>query len=243
MYCKRGWGETNSLRDCIPRGRNGALDIQLFDCESKIFNLFKKYIGNQAKQQLVKNAKNTITGFRNLLGKSWSLHNIILSGFYQRSFSRFSEIPQAENITSAPVIQQPDFPDTPAYKVQVLQPSPSPLPAGSNVTSTFTTPAASHAPTPRSEPVPVDRILTVSEVNTIFLKSLIQSAEDFLGKQVTGTVISVPSTLTDVQKDALEKAASDAGVQVLQLLDEAGAAAATTTRMDSSLTLDPPPSR
>jgi len=123
------------------------------------------------------------------------------------------------------VIQHPDFPDTPAYKVQVLQPSPSPLPAGSS----FTSPAASHAPTPRSEPVLVDRILTVSEVNTIFLKSLVQSAEDFLGKQITGTVISVPSTFTDVQKDALEKAASDAGVKVLQLLDEAGAAAATTT--------------
>lgn len=123
------------------------------------------------------------------------------------------------------MIQHPDFPDTPAYKVQVLQPSPSPLPPGSSVTS----PAASHAPTPRSEPVLVDRILTVSEVNTIFLKSLIESAEDFLGKRITGTVISIPSTLTDVQKDALEKAVSDAGVQVLQLLDEAGAAAATTT--------------
>ena len=31
--------------------------------------LFSKYIGNQAKPQLVKNAQNTITGFRNLLGK------------------------------------------------------------------------------------------------------------------------------------------------------------------------------
>jgi heat shock protein 1/8 len=123
------------------------------------------------------------------------------------------------------VIQHPDFPDTPAYKVQVLQPSPYPLPVGSR----FTSPAASHAPSPRSEPVLVDCILTVSEVKTIFLKSLIESAEDFLGKQVTGTVISVPSTFTDVQKDALEKAASDAGVKVLQLLDEVGAAAATTT--------------
>ncbi|KIM37662.1 hypothetical protein M413DRAFT_448433 [Hebeloma cylindrosporum] len=170
------------------------------------------YIGNQAKQQLVKNAQNSITGFRNLLGK------------------KFSEISQSENNSSAPVIQHPDLPDTPAYKVQVLQPSPSPLPAGSNVTS----PAASHAPTPRSEPVPVDRILTVSEVNTIFLKSLIESAEDFLGKQITGTVISVPSTFTDVQKDALEKAVSNAGVKVLQLLDEAGAAAATTTTAEWS---------
>jgi heat shock protein 1/8 len=160
------------------------------------------------------------------LEKSLCLHRIFLCFINDLFFfSRFSEIPQSQNTASAPVIQHPDFPDTPAYKVQVLQPSPSPLPAGSS----FTSPAASHAPTPRSEPVLVDRILTVSEVNTIFLKSLIESAEDFLGKQITGTVISVPSTFTDVQKDALEKAASDAGVKVLQLLDEAGAAAATTT--------------
>jgi molecular chaperone DnaK (HSP70) len=71
--------------------------------------------------------------------------------------------------------------------------------------------------------------LTVAEVNTLFLKSLVESAEDFLGKRVTGAVISIPSTFTDIQKDALEQAASDAGVKVLQLLDEAGAAAATTT--------------
>ncbi|KAJ3513620.1 hypothetical protein NLJ89_g2852 [Agrocybe chaxingu] len=164
------------------------------------------YIGNQAKQQLVKNAKNTITGFRNLLGK------------------KFSEIPQSEHTTSAPVIQHPDQPDTPAYKVQVLQPAPTPLP-----TSAFTTPAASHAPTPRSEPVLVDRILTVSEVASIFLNSLVQSASDFLGKPIRGAVISVPPTFTPAQKSALEQAAADAGVTVLQLLDEVSAAAATTT--------------
>ncbi|KDR73184.1 hypothetical protein GALMADRAFT_72563 [Galerina marginata CBS 339.88] len=169
------------------------------------------YIGNQAKQQLVKNAKNSIIGFRNLLGK------------------KFSEIPHSKNTTSAPVIQHPELPDTPAYKVQVLQPAPAPLPAGSTVTSAYNTPAASHAPTPRSEPTPVERILTVSEVTTIFIKSLVQSAEDFLGKSIKGAVISVPSTFTDSQKTALEKAAAGAGVTVLQLLDEAGAAAATTT--------------
>ncbi|PPQ66230.1 hypothetical protein CVT26_010931 [Gymnopilus dilepis] len=165
------------------------------------------YIGNQAKQQLVKNAKNTITGFRNLLGK------------------KFSEIPQSEHTTSAPVIQHPELPDTPAYKVQILQPAPSPLPPSSNVG----TPAASHVPTPKSEPTPAERILTVSEVTSIFLKSLVQSAQDFLGKPIQGAVISVPATFTDAQRAALEKAANDAGINVLQLLDDAGAAAATTT--------------
>ncbi|PIL30023.1 transporter [Ganoderma sinense ZZ0214-1] len=164
------------------------------------------YIGNQAKHQLVKNSQNTITGFRNLLGK------------------KFSEIPVNALSISAPVIQHPEIPDAAAYKVKVLQASPSPLP-----TTATNTPAASAAATPRSEPVQAERVLTVSEVTTIFLKSLIQSAEDFLGKKVQGAVISVPGWFEQAQKDALEKAANDAGITVLQLLEEAGAAAITTT--------------
>lgn len=95
--------------------------------------------------------------------------------------------------------------------------------------SSANTPAASHAPTPRSEPTHTTRILTVSEVTTLFLASLLQSAEDFLGKKVQGAVITVPSTFTHAQKDALEKAAADAGINVYQLLEESGAVAVTTT--------------
>ncbi|KAJ3488754.1 hypothetical protein NLI96_g2605 [Meripilus lineatus] len=164
------------------------------------------YIGNQAKHQLVKNSQNTITGFRNLLGK------------------KFSEIPSDKLSVSAPVIQHPEIPDEPAYKVQVLQAAPSPLP-----TSATTTPAPSHAPTPRSEPIPATRFLTPSEVTSIFLKSLIQSAEDYLGKKVQGAVITVPDWFSDVQKSALQKAAADADIVILQLLEEAGAVAVTTT--------------
>lgn len=174
------------------------------------FNGEEIYIGNQATHQLVKNAQNTITGFRNLLGK------------------KFSEIPQSQSTKSAPVIQHPHIPDEPAYKVQILQPAPTPLPR-STVTSNLNTPAASHAPTPRSEPLPAERILTVSEVTTMFISSLVESAEDFLGKKVQGAVITVPMWFTSSQKDALEKATMNAGVPVLQLLDEAAAAAVTTT--------------
>lgn len=63
----------------------------------------------------------------------------------------------------------------------------------------------------------------------MFLASLLKSAEDFLGKKVLEAVITVPTAFSETQKDALEKAASAAGVHVLQLLDEAGAAAVTTT--------------
>lgn len=50
-----------------------------------------------------------------------------------------------------------------------------------------------------------------------------------MGKKIQGAVFTVPTWFTDVQRNALEKAATDAGVNVLQLLDEAAAAAATTT--------------
>jgi heat shock 70kDa protein 1/2/6/8 len=69
--------------------------------------------------------------------------------------------------------------------------SSSPTPRSNN------TPAASQFATPRSEPIPVERIITPADVTTLFLRSLLQSAE----------------------------AASAAGIRVLQLLEDAGAAA------------------
>ncbi|EKM77500.1 hypothetical protein AGABI1DRAFT_43082 [Agaricus bisporus var. burnettii JB137-S8] len=179
------------------------------------------YIGNQAKVQLVKNSQNTITGFRNILGK------------------KFSEIPQSALNMSAPVIQHPDLPDVPAYKVTVLQPAPSPLPIRPGNTSNYNTPSASNIPTPRSEPMSVDRYLTPDEVTTIFIRSLITSAEAFLGKKVKDAVITIPSWFTDAQQAALEKAAAETGVNVLQLLDEAGAAATTTTAESWESSLSP----
>ena len=127
-------------------------------------------------------------------------------------------------MVSAPVIQHPEKPDVPAYKVTILQPAPKPLPI-SAVTSAANTPAASKFGTPRSEPTPVERYLTVSEVNTILIKSLVQSAENFLGKKVEGVVIVIPTWFEDVQREALIKAAEDAGVKVLQLIDDIAAAA------------------
>jgi len=150
----------------------------------------------------VKNSQNTITDFRNILGL------------------KFSEIPQNAAPTSAPIVQHPTLADTPAYTVSVLAPAPSPLPA-----SSANTPAA----TPRSEPISTTRTLTPSEVTSIFLKSLLTSAEDFLGKKVEAAVLTVPTAFSQVQREALEKAAVDAGVPVVQLLDEAGAVASLTT--------------
>ena len=141
------------------------------------------------------------------------------------------------------MIQHPDIPDAPAYKVKVLQPAPSPLslPASSvHTPRTNNTPAASQFATPRSEPIPAERVLTPADVTTLFLRSLLQSAEAFLGKPVDGAVLTVPGWFAPVQLDALQEAASSAGIRVLQLLEDAGAAAlcahtnASTTTTGSS---------
>lgn len=134
------------------------------------------------------------------------------------------------------MIAHPELPDTAAYKVEVLQAAPTPLPM-STTTTQQNTPLASRLATPRSEPTPATRTLTVQEITAIFLKSLVQSAEDFLGKKVQGAVITVPSWFQESQKAALEAAASDAGVKVLQLLEEAGAAALATTQSEVASTL------
>ena len=139
---------------------------------------------------------------------------------------RFSELPKDRPTSSAPVIQHPEFPDTPAYKVQVLQPAPSPLSAAASALTTKTnTPAASQVATPRSEPIPAERVLTPADVTTLFLRSLLQSAEAFLGKSVDGAVITAPGWFTPAQLDALQEAAEAAGIRVLQLVEDAGAAA------------------
>ncbi|KAJ7493449.1 Hsp70 protein-domain-containing protein [Mycena galericulata] len=195
VYTKEG------LAECIAN-ENGERQIAC----AIAFHGEEIYVGNQAMPQLVKNAHNTITGFRNLLGK------------------KFSGIDQSTAAASAPLIQHPTETDTPAYKVDILQPAPTPLP-----TSASNTPAASHAPTPRSEPTPSTRILTPQEAATIFLSYLLQSASAFLGKPILGAVITAPPFFTQPQKDALKKAAEDAGVRVLQLLDEASAVLTTTT--------------
>lgn len=180
----------------------------------------------------MKNAHNTITGFRNLLGKklvhaSSPICDLILN------LHRFSEISKARPTNSAPVVQHPLIPDEPAYTVKILQPAPAPLPK-----TATNTPAASVVATPRSEPIRTERTLTVLEVTAIFIKSLLQSAEDFLGKKVEGAVISVPAWFDDVQRAALSQAAEDAGVKVLQLLDEAGAVAVATSNQASELAPD-----
>jgi molecular chaperone DnaK (HSP70) len=66
--------------------------------------------------------------------------------------------------------------------------------------------------------------LSVSEVTTRFLRRLVNSASEYLGKKVTSAVIAIPTNFTDKQKAALIAAANAADLEVLQLISEPVAA-------------------
>ena len=174
-----------------------------------------QYIGNGAKPHLVKNGKNTIMGFRNLLGHTLA-HLYQLQGQKLIHGLRYDEVDHTAILT-APLIPSSE---TPSYTVDILLPPPkpaTPLPRSA---------AASGAATPNPalfEPVPSTKTLTVPEVTTMFLQTLLASATDFLGVKPTQCVISAPSWFNSAQQDALRKTAEDAGMKVLQVLDEAAA--------------------
>lgn len=180
------------------------------------FNGQEVYVGNQARPQLVKNSQNTITNFRNLLGK------------------KFSSITPPSKATSAPVIAGSD--DVPAYTVTYIPAPPTPAtPAPVSGTATPKgpiskkgTPAASIKPTPLatprpSSPQPTQKTITVPEVTTMFFDSLRGSAHDFLGKDIDGAVVTCPSWFDNDQKAALKAAAAEAGLPILGFADEAAA--------------------
>ncbi|KAK2600824.1 hypothetical protein N8I77_010331 [Diaporthe amygdali] len=62
--------------------------------------------------------------------------------------------------------------------------------------------------------------VSVSEVTTRYLRRLVGSASDYLGKKVTSAVVTVPTNFSDAQKAAFVKAANDADLEILQLISE-----------------------
>ncbi|KAH7381660.1 chaperone protein dnaK [Pyrenochaeta sp. MPI-SDFR-AT-0127] len=69
-----------------------------------------------------------------------------------------------------------------------------------------------------------EHTVTVEQVTTRHLKRLRTSASDYLGKDVNAAVITVPTNFSETQKEALRKAAADAGIEVLQFINEPTAA-------------------
>ncbi|KAG0224309.1 Hsp70 protein that interacts with Zuo1p [Actinomortierella wolfii] len=70
-----------------------------------------------------------------------------------------------------------------------------------------------------------EHIVTVPEAVTKQLKHVLEEAEAYLGNKVTGAVLAVPVYFTDKQRDELRKAATQAGISVLQIIQEPVAAA------------------
>ncbi|KAL7423321.1 Hsp70 protein that interacts with Zuo1p [Cryptotrichosporon argae] len=154
------------------------------------------YIGNGAKPHLVKNGKNTIMGFRNLLGHT------------------YDEVDHTAILT-APLIRESV---TPAYTVDILVPPPAAPTPGSRSAA----PSGAATPAP-AEPTPAKKTITAPEVTSLFLSTLLASATDFLGATPEQCVLSAPTWFTPAQTEALRAAAEAAGIHVVQVLDEAAA--------------------
>ena len=62
--------------------------------------------------------------------------------------------------------------------------------------------------------------ISISEITTRHLRRLKQSASDYLGRNVTAAVISIPTDFTPAQKKALHDSTKAADLEVLQLVPE-----------------------
>ncbi|QLG70461.1 hypothetical protein HG535_0A04010 [Zygotorulaspora mrakii] len=66
--------------------------------------------------------------------------------------------------------------------------------------------------------------ITVDEVISRHLNKLKLAAEDYIGSKVRQVVLTVPTNFNDNQKEALKNAASKAGLEVVQFINEPSAA-------------------
>ncbi|CAO3566734.1 unnamed protein product [Mortierella alpina] len=131
----------------------------------------EEFSGTQALQQAVRNPKNTLEGFRKLIGK------------------KFEEVKVSSDATHPDMVAKDGLP---AYKVHFKG---------------------------------QEHIFTVNEIVTKQLKHILEEAEAYLGSKVTGAVLAVPTYFTEHQREVLSKAAADAGINVLQIIQEPVAAA------------------
>jgi molecular chaperone DnaK len=70
-----------------------------------------------------------------------------------------------------------------------------------------------------------DRTFTPPEISAMILQKMKQTAEDYLGGEVTQAVITVPAYFNDAQRQATKDAGKIAGLDVLRIINEPTAAA------------------
>lgn len=144
-----------------------------------------EYHGGQAVAQLLRNASNTIIGFRDYLGV--------------------------------------DFADI------------DPTSAGSGAKPINLDGKVGYKITRANDEV---ETISVDEVVTRHLKQLKLSAEDYIGSDIEGVVIAVPTNFTEAQKSALTASSEKAGLKVLQLIKEPSAALLAHTEGFNELSKD-----
>jgi molecular chaperone DnaK len=96
-----------------------------------------------------------------------------------------------------------------------------------DTTSEIKTVAYSVEKGPNNTPrIPIgDRLYTPQEVSAFILQKMRQTAEDYLGQEVTEAVITVPAYFNDAERQATKEAGQIAGLDVKRIINEPTAAA------------------